>query len=138
MTFFINCLSIRILPKNKCCIWLLSLDSPEFKFGIGRGKCTFMGKTSLLTRHKMLTLTQMTTLTTTVIGMKLKETLKVRVQKSFFSNKSRNLIKQYATEKKQWIYTLQVIITISKKSNLYRFLPSQIALIKCHISECYL
>lgn len=49
----------------------------------------------------MLTLTQMTTLTTTVIGMKLKETLKVRVQKSFFSNKSRNLIKQYATEKKQ-------------------------------------
>lgn len=34
---------------------------------------------------------------------------------SFFSNKSRNLIKQYATEKKQWIYTLQVIITISKK-----------------------
>lgn len=60
-----------------------------------------MGKTSLLTRHKMLTLTQMTTLTTTVIGMKLKETLKVRVQKSFFSNKSRNFIKQYATEKKQ-------------------------------------
>lgn len=55
--------------------------------------------------------------------MKLKETLKVRVQKSFFSNKSRNLIKQYATEKKQWIYTLQVIITISKKSNLYRFSP---------------
>lgn len=60
-----------------------------------------MGKTSLLTRHKMLTLTQMTTLTTTVIGMKLKETLKVRVQKSFFFYKSRNLIKQYATEKKQ-------------------------------------
>lgn len=81
--------------------WLLSLDSPEFKLGIGRGKCTFTGKTSLLTRHKMLTLTQMTTLTTTVIGMKLKETLKVRVQKSFFFYKSRNLIKQYATEKKQ-------------------------------------
>lgn len=60
-----------------------------------------MGKTSLLTRHKMLTLTQMTTLTTTVIGMKLKETLKVRVQKRFFFYKSRNLIKQYATEKKQ-------------------------------------
>lgn len=58
--------------------------------------------------------------------------------KKFFFYKSRNLIKQYATEKKQWIYTLQVIIPISKKSNLYRFLPSQIALIKCHISECYL
>lgn len=55
--------------------------------------------------------------------MKLKETLKVRVQKSFFFYKSRNLIKQYATEKKQWIYTLQVIIPISKKSNLYRFSP---------------
>lgn len=80
----------------------------------------------------------MTTLTETVIGLKLKENFKSTSTKKLFFYKSRNLIKQYATEKKQWIYTLQVIITISKKSNLYRFLPSQIALIKCHISEFYL
>lgn len=60
-----------------------------------------MGKTSLLTRHKMLTLTQMTTLTTTVIGMKLKENFESTSTKKFFFYKSRNLIKQYATEKKQ-------------------------------------
>lgn len=38
--------------------------------------------------------------------------------KSYFFYKSRNLIKQYATEKKQWIYTLQVSITISKKNQI--------------------
>lgn len=65
--------------------WLLSLDSPEFKLGIGRGKCTFRGKTSLLTRYKMLTLTQMTTLTKTVIGMKLKENFESTSTKVIFS-----------------------------------------------------
>lgn len=47
--------------------------------------------------------------------MKLKENFESTSTKKFFFYKSRNLIKQYATEKKQWIYTLQVIITISKK-----------------------
>lgn len=60
-----------------------------------------MGKTSLLTRHKMLTLTQMTTLTKTVIGLKLKENFESTSTKKLFFYKSRNLIKQYATEKKQ-------------------------------------
>lgn len=63
----------------------------------------------------MLTLTQMTTLTKTVIGLKLTENFESTSTKKLFFYKSRNLIKQYATEKKQWIYTLQVIITISKK-----------------------
>lgn len=49
----------------------------------------------------MLTLTQMTTLTKTVIGMKLKENFESTSTKKFFFYKSRNLIKQYATEKKQ-------------------------------------
>lgn len=49
----------------------------------------------------MLTLTQMTTLTETVIGLKLKENFKSTSTKKLFFYKSRNLIKQYATEKKQ-------------------------------------
>lgn len=44
-----------------------------------------MGKTSFLTRHKMLTLTQMTTLTKTVIGMKLKENFESTSTKVIFS-----------------------------------------------------
>lgn len=50
--------------------------------------------------------------------MKLKENFKSTSTKKLFFYKSRNLIKQYATEKKQWIYTLQVIITISKKNQI--------------------
>lgn len=58
--------------------------------------------------------------------------------KSYFFYKSRNLINQYVPKRSNEFIRYKLLLQYQKKSNLYRFLPSQIALIKCHISEFYL